>query len=116
MGGRGAIRVIGELAASQKRLVTRRQLPLSPRVIDRLVADGYLHRVHTGVFAVGHPVLAPAERWLAATLALGPTAVLSHTSAAALWGLLPAREPLEVTVPTTAGRRHRDASACIVGA
>ena len=41
-----------------------------------------------GVFAVGHPILRPEGRRLAAVLACGPGAVLSHRSAAAHWGLL----------------------------
>jgi hypothetical protein len=45
---------------------------------------------------------------LAATLALGRTAVLSHRAAGELWAILPASQPLEVTVPSTAGRPHRD--------
>ncbi len=45
---------------------------------------------------------------MAAVLACGPTAVLSHMSAAALWGLLkPEEGPVDVTVPSTAGRAKR---------
>jgi very-short-patch-repair endonuclease len=83
-------------------------LGFTGRVVHRLVAQGQLHRVHTGVFAVGHPALTREGRWLAATLALGPGALLSHRSAAALWAILPGMQPLEVTIPTTAGRPHRD--------
>lgn len=88
--------------------MTRDELQVSPRVIDRLVAQGHLHRVHAGVFAVGHPALSLEGRWLAATLALGPEAVLSHRAAGALWGIVPAVQPLEVTVPPATGRGHRD--------
>src|SRR3954451_23261816 len=55
--------------------------------IDRRVALGRLHVVHQGVFAVGHTVLTRSGRWMAAVLACGPDAALSHASAAALWGL-----------------------------
>jgi very-short-patch-repair endonuclease len=62
--------------------------------------------VARGVYAVGRPELTPYGRWMAAVLACGPGAVLSHGTAAALWGIL--REPstpIEVAVPATAGRR-----------
>jgi hypothetical protein len=45
---------------------------------------GHLHRLHRGVYAVGHRSLSWRGRWLAAVLAGGEEAVLSHTSAAAL--------------------------------
>ncbi|HEU4736657.1 MAG TPA: hypothetical protein VFS48_06500 [Solirubrobacterales bacterium] len=40
-----------------------------------------------GVYAVGWPQLTPERRWMAAVLACGDGAVLSHRSAAALWGI-----------------------------
>jgi len=47
-------------------------------------------------------------RWLAAVLACGPQAVLSHASAAELWGLrFGASRWIDVTIPRT-GRRTRD--------
>jgi len=52
--------------------------------IDRRVAAGWLYRVHRGVYAVGHPGLTRHGRWQAAVLTGG---VLSHRSAAALWGI-----------------------------
>jgi len=55
--------------------------------VKHRVAAGWLHRVHRGVFAVGHPALTKHGRWAAATLACGPGSVLSHRSAAALWGI-----------------------------
>jgi very-short-patch-repair endonuclease len=55
--------------------------------IDWRIRAGRLHRLHPGVYAVGHRVI-PKEGWLmAAVLASGSEAVLSHRSAAALWGL-----------------------------
>ena len=48
---------------------------------------GLLHPDHRGVYAVGHAELPPLGREVAALLACGPSAVLSHRSAAALWGL-----------------------------
>lgn len=46
-------------------------------------------------------------RYMAAVLACGDRAVLSHRSAAALWGLLPAASgPIDVTIPLGGGRRQ----------
>jgi hypothetical protein len=64
--------------------------------------------MHQGVYAVGHPGLSRGGRWMAAVLALGPDAVLSHMSAAALWGLLkPESGPIDVSLPSHSGRRRR---------
>ena len=50
--------------------------------------NGRLHQFHRGVYAVGHPNLPLEGRLLAAVKACGPAAVLSHYSAAALWGFI----------------------------
>lgn len=100
---------IAALAGRQYGLITRaqaRQLGLSPRQIDARQRKGALHRMHRGVYAVGHRRLSSEGRFLAAVLACGPGAVLSHVSAAALWGLVgqaPGR--VHVTVPTRNGLR-----------
>ncbi len=74
----------------------------------RRVQSGRLHRIHRGVFAVGHKRLTNEGIWLAAVLACGDGAALSHRSAAALWKLLPAsRGIVDITVPGTGGRRKR---------
>jgi very-short-patch-repair endonuclease len=87
-------------AARQHGVVHRAQLlalGLSRAGIERRVAAGWLHRVHRGVYAVGHPGLTNRGRWMAAVLAGGADAVLSHRSAGALWGLsFDAQEP-EIT-------------------
>lgn len=76
--------------------------------ITRRVKRGHLHRIHRGVYAVGHKGLNWHGRWMAAVLACGEGAVLSHTSAAALWNLLkPIEGPTHVSVPSTAGRSKR---------
>ena len=64
-----------------------------------------LHPVHRGVYSAMHPeLLSRLGQWMAAVLAGGPGAVLSHLSAAALWGIAPAGAgPVHVTVP---GRRR----------
>ena len=65
-----------------------RKCGLSDRVISGWVDRGRLHPIHRGVYAVGHTNLALEGRFLAAVKACGPSVVLSHYSAAALWGFL----------------------------
>jgi hypothetical protein len=69
------------------------RLGLSPSAIGRWVADGRLHRVHRGVYSVGHRLLTAHGRWMAGVLACGRSAVLSHQCAAALWDLLRSSSP-----------------------
>ncbi|HVV89635.1 MAG TPA: type IV toxin-antitoxin system AbiEi family antitoxin domain-containing protein, partial [Solirubrobacterales bacterium] len=72
------------------------------------VAAGRLHRLHRGVYAVGHRSLSWRGRWMAAVLAVGEGAVLSHTSAAALWTFLrPIQGSIHVTVPAAVRRQSR---------
>jgi len=86
------------------------ELGLTDRRIGSRVRSGRLHRVHQGVYAVGHERLTTKGRFLAAVFACGPGAALSHQSAAVLWGLRPERGPrVDVTVPTTGGRKRRGA-------
>jgi very-short-patch-repair endonuclease len=76
-------------------------------VRDR-VRVGRLHRLHRGVYAVGHRSLSWRGRWLAAVLAAGDGAVLSHASAAALWEFLrPIQGPAHVTVAAAVRRKSR---------
>lgn len=78
------------LAARQQGLVTRRDLlalGFTQKGIRHRVARGRLHPVMRGVYAVGWPQLTPKRRWMAAVLACGGGAALSHLSAGALWGL-----------------------------
>ncbi|HZO35837.1 MAG TPA: type IV toxin-antitoxin system AbiEi family antitoxin domain-containing protein [Solirubrobacteraceae bacterium] len=82
--------VVGRLAQRQWGVVTARQLiglGLSRGSIEHRVRIGRLVRLHRGVYAVGHSVLRTEGRWAAAVLACGPGAVLSHVSAASLWGI-----------------------------
>lgn len=98
---------IAALAARQHGVVSRAQLRalgLSDRAISRRIAAGYLIPIHPGVFAVGHPLLTMHGRQLAAVLACGPSAVLSHGSAGALWEVVPNHPTrIHVTVRTWAG-------------
>src|ERR1700759_3325582 len=94
----------GALAA-QRGLVTRPQLValgFSPKAIEHRVGTGWLHRVHRSVFSVGSPVLQPWGAEMAALLSVGGDAVISHASAAAVWGLIP--NPSFVAI-TMIGRR-----------
>ena len=92
------------LARRQHGVVSRAQLlqlGLSPDAIDHRLARGRLHPLWRGVYAVGRPDVGRRGRWMAAVLACGPEARLSHRSAAELWRMVPARPPglIEVTVP-----------------
>jgi very-short-patch-repair endonuclease len=89
MMGSAHARIAG-IATGQLGLVTRRQLleaGIGPGVIARAVRSGWLRRMHRGVYAVG-PVAAPGAREMAAVLACGPEAAVSHSSAAVLLELL----------------------------
>src|SRR4051812_2179709 len=97
------------LAAEQYGIVTRAQLTelgLSEEAIARRMRSGRLHRLHRGVYAVGHLAVSLRGRWLGAVLASGEGALLSHRSAAALWGMLSTSAPkIDVIVPPKSGRR-----------
>jgi very-short-patch-repair endonuclease len=75
------------------------RLGYTEHVIRRLVAAGWLHRIHRGVYAVGHARLSVKARWMAAVLACGPDAILSHGAAAALHELRAAPGVIDVTTP-----------------
>jgi len=95
---------LAALATRQHGVVARSQLlalGLSGAAIERRLAGARLHRVHQGVYAVGHRRLTQRSWWMAATLATG--GVLSHRSAAALWGIRRS-DAVEVTAP---GKRRR---------
>ena len=96
-------RRVAELARRQHGVVGRQQLRvlgLSSSAVGRKVDAGRLHAIHRGVYAVGHTAITKRGRWIAAVLASGDGAVLSHQSAAGLWGIWGsgARET-HVTVP-----------------
>jgi very-short-patch-repair endonuclease len=101
---------VAVLARRQHGVVTRAQLleaGLSTDAIDRRVQTGRLRAMYRGVYLVG-PMTPPHAREMAAVLACGDRAVMSHRSAAALWKLLPYPAnsgPVHVTVP--AGDRKR---------
>lgn len=102
---------LASLASVQHGVVSRRQLEavgLRRGAIARRVESGRLHRLHHGVYALGHPVLTVRGHWLAAVLACGDGAVLSHASAAAAWDLRRSDASLiDVIVPVAGGRKRR---------
>lgn len=106
----GIDHTIATLAAKQYGVLTRAQLAavgLDRGAIGRRLAAGRLHRVHAGVYAVGHNAPRREARRPAAVFACGEGAVLSHRSAASLWAIREGEGPRpEVTVATRSGRRH----------
>lgn len=97
-------------AARQHGAITAAQLAaagLGPHAIAHRVAKGRLRRLHHGVYLVG-PLESMLTRAMAAVLAYGEGALLSHQPAAVLWGLRP--PPVHVMRVTVPGRdaRSRD--------
>ena len=92
---------VSRIAASQRGVVTYEQLlaaGLSRGAIAHRLATGRLHRLHRGVYLVGHPVPPPLALETAALLSCGDGAVLSHGSAAALWGFDAPGSMIDVTI------------------
>jgi predicted transcriptional regulator of viral defense system len=111
---------VGQIAIRQNGVVTLEQLEglgLTGRAIVKRAAAGRLHRVHQTVYSLTPGVMTERGKFMAAVLACGPDAVLSHRSAAYLWGLVDTwEEPIDVTAPNRRGRSpdgvaaHRDGS------
>lgn len=101
--------MIGELADRQHGVVARRQLVelgLGRGAVEHRVRLKRLCLVHHGVYAVGRRRLTRSGAWMAAVLACGPSAVLSHRSAAVLWGVRWGDSVrTEVTAPGRVGAR-----------
>jgi predicted transcriptional regulator of viral defense system len=80
---------------------------VGPNAVKRRARSGHLHRVHRGVYIVGHLALAPRAEEFAALLACGERALISHRSAAYLWSIVAERrEDVDVTL-VGANRRPR---------
>jgi very-short-patch-repair endonuclease len=115
-------REIARIADCQHGLVTLeqlRELGVAKDLAYQRVLAGRLHRVHEGVYSVGHTLLTANGRWLAAVLACGPGAVLSHRSAAVLWGVREdsgGHDPIDVTAPNRRGRKPPGIAAHRCGA
>jgi very-short-patch-repair endonuclease len=115
---------LAEVAEKQYGLVSIGQLRgcgISDHAVRARVALGQLHRVHQGVYAVGHRALSFEGRCMAAVLALGGGpgeggstlghwgAAISHRSALSLWELLPDNQGFsDVIVSGNGGRARRD--------
>lgn len=104
--------VIAKLAAGQRGVVTTRQLHgagFDAAAIRRRCRGGRLHRLHRGVYLVGHTAAPAGALEVAALLACGPGSIVSHRSAAHLWGLAQIQDPprpVEVTVVGRDAGRH----------
>ena len=98
------------LARRQHGVVTQAQLlglGFSRHAVAHRVSIGRLHPIWRGVYVVGRPTLGPRARWMAAVLACGPAALLSHRSAAALWGLLKLFPRVDVEIVVPHGNRRQ---------
>ena len=102
---------LAALAAAQHGVVARWQLDalgISRGALARRLASGHLTRLHRGTYAPGGSSLAKPSRYMAAVLAMGERAVLSHRSAADHWGIAPyAGTWIDVTAPGTRRRPRR---------
>jgi very-short-patch-repair endonuclease len=94
----------------QHGVVARSQLldlGFSTEAIRHRLASGRLHKLHRGVYSVGRPQIGSLGHLMAAVLAGGTNAQLSHRSGAALWGIRPQRGGLiDVSVPISVYRRR----------
>jgi len=109
---RGPDVLIAQQAGRQHGVISRGQLielGLGASAINRRLQAGRLHRLHLGVYAVGHSVVSREGRWLAAVLRSGDGAVLSHLSAAILWGVLRGSKRGRVEITTSRSTRSSGA-------
>ncbi len=94
------------LVRAQHGVIARRQLleaGMSARAVEHRIATGRLHPIHRGIYAAGRPEISQEGEWMAAVLACGPGAALSHSAAAVLFGIR-ARGTVEVSSPNGARR------------
>jgi very-short-patch-repair endonuclease len=99
---------VAALARGQYGLVTREQAVaagLPDVTLSRWIEAGRLEWLHPGVFRVAGAPATWEQALLAAVLAAGPGAAVSHRAAAVLWGLLEGEAPVEITVTITHGPR-----------
>lgn len=103
-------RVVGGFADRQHGVVSREQLlaaGVGRGAIVRALDAGRLRLVFRGVYAVGHVALRREGWWMAALLACGEGAALSHRTAAMVWGFLTGPTlPIHVTTSAAKGRKH----------
>ena len=110
MTGRKDTRTIWVLVRRQHGVISRWQpyeAGYTRHAIDHRIRCGRLHPVFRGVYAVGRPELSRHGLMMAAVLACGPEALISHETAAELWRLRrPEPGPIEVSVPHQHRRRR----------
>ena len=98
------------LAENQHGVLARHQLigvGYTREAIDHRIRKGRLHPLHRGVYVVGRPHATDHGRWMAAVLACGDGAVISHSSAAALWRIGTEQSGhVEVSLPSSSRRSH----------
>jgi very-short-patch-repair endonuclease len=103
------VQSVWQLVRNQHGVIARWQLVAlgySRAAIRQRVESGRLHATWRGAYAVGRPELTREGRWMAAVLACGPDAALSHDSAAALWEIAPQRdEEIHLSVPNRTNPR-----------
>jgi very-short-patch-repair endonuclease len=96
------------LARNQHGVISSDQLlevEYTRQAIYHRIRTGRLHPLHRGVYAVGRPHVTDHGRWMAAVIACGAGAVLSHSSAAALWRIGPEKRGLvELSLPSLSRR------------
>ncbi len=112
--------MIARICQRQNGVVTLEQLEaqgLTVQAIHERLLAGRIHRIHQRVYSLTPRVMTERGKFMAAVLACGPGAVLSHRSAAYLWGIVDSwEEPIDVTAPNRRGRSpdgvaaHRDGS------
>jgi hypothetical protein len=96
------------LVRAQHGVISRAQLleiGYSDAAIRHRIETGRLHEIHRGVYAVGRRQLSQDGKWMAAVLAAGGGALLSHQSQGEHLGFRKrAGLPIEVTIPKGACR------------
>jgi Transcriptional regulator, AbiEi antitoxin len=99
-----------EFARNQHGVVSRDQLVAvgyKRHAIDHRIRTGRLYPLHRGIYAVGRPHVTEHGRWMAAVLACGDGAIISHSSAAALWRIgVEERDIVELSLPSPFQRRR----------
>ena len=112
-----ATAALARLAARQHGVVSAAQLAevgIGRTTVNRWMRRGRLHRLHRGVYAVGHAAPSEYQRFMAAVKACGDGAALSHQSAAYLWKFLkPEAGPVHVTSPSSAGKAPKRKVSCL---
>jgi very-short-patch-repair endonuclease len=111
MASQSAQKLAWRLARRQRWVITRRQLIALgftlPEIRHR-IDIGRLHPIHTGVYAVGRRELTREGYFIAAVLACGLDAALSHDSSAEHWEIRPRhRGPIHVSLPAGATNPRR---------